>query len=173
MNIRNQRFTAGSGSFNESAAQSGWMLNSVNPVTQVSNTVSVKTFNYPTGNVIRPRKSADLKSCEVMFRRDEKVRKNLKKLIFFIVTVSVAALIFMAGLAGRSKSRDLSSPSQKQVLVTATVQSGDTLWSIAQKYYTPQFGSVKKYVRAIQATNSMNSAYITPGMRIVVPVYED
>lgn len=55
--------------------------------------------------------------------------------------------------------------------VSVSVQPKDTLWSIAKKYYTEEYGSVNDYVKEIKRCNSLTNDYIRSGSFIIVPIY--
>lgn len=76
-----------------------------------------------------------------------------------IAAVAVIAVL----LAGAGKPREYSEE-------TVTVQSGDTLWSIAGAY-CPEDMDKREYIRAIEADNECTSA-IKVGDVLTVRIYE-
>lgn len=51
------------------------------------------------------------------------------------------------------------------------IETDDTLWSIAYKYYSEEFGSIEDYIKEIKKCNSLKSDAIYAGRHIIVPVY--
>ena len=54
--------------------------------------------------------------------------------------------------------------------ISVPITTNDTLWSIADKYYADEFGTIKDYVKEIKRCNSLKSDNIYAGRYIVVPV---
>ncbi len=54
--------------------------------------------------------------------------------------------------------------------ISVPITTNDTLWSIADKYYSDEFGTIKDYVKEIKRCNSLKSDNIYAGRYIVVPV---
>jgi LysM repeat protein len=48
------------------------------------------------------------------------------------------------------------------------VQTGDTLWSIAERYYGDS-GDLRRAVWQLRERNELSNATITPGQRLVLP----
>lgn len=57
--------------------------------------------------------------------------------------------------------------------LSVPISNQDTLWSIAEEYYTEEFGSVKNYIKEIKECNSLSSDAIYAGNHIIVPVYDN
>ena len=51
---------------------------------------------------------------------------------------------------------------------TVTVRSGDTLWTVAERY-TPSGGNVQDTVDTIAGLNHLSGAVLTPGERLQIP----
>jgi len=54
--------------------------------------------------------------------------------------------------------------------ISVPITTNDTLWSIADKYYSDEFGTINDYVKEIKRCNSLKSDNIYAGRYIVVPV---
>lgn len=94
---------------------------------------------------------------------------NRKISYVFIVSIFLFACIFMLLFPGLHHAR----AAKHQVLNFASVyvQSKDTLWGIAKKYYSEEYGSVNDYVKEIKRCNSLTNDYIQSGSFIIVPIY--
>lgn len=87
------------------------------------------------------------------------VLKN-KKRFFSLVTVLaiVISTIFFSSSVYGYEGRQYD---------TITVKSGDTLWTIAQKYN--KSGDIRKLIHEIKNTNKLDSSMIYAGEQLLVP----
>ncbi len=53
------------------------------------------------------------------------------------------------------------------------IKAGDTLWSIAAKYYTEEYKSIQNYIEVIKESNSLKSDTIHSGCYLIVPYYSN
>lgn len=56
-------------------------------------------------------------------------------------------------------------------LVSVKIEQGDSLWSIATEYYSPECGDLNSYIDEIKDTNNLDSDTIHFGSYILVPYY--
>ena len=54
---------------------------------------------------------------------------------------------------------------------SVSIRPNDTLWDIAEKYYSDEYGSVPDYVDEIKRCNSLTNDHIKSGTSIIVPIY--
>lgn len=59
----------------------------------------------------------------------------------------------------------------KKIAKTIRIEPGDSLWSIAKTYYTPECGTLKEYIKEIQICNQLSTETIHAGRYLVVPHY--
>ena len=57
-------------------------------------------------------------------------------------------------------------------LTSVYVECGDSLWSIAEEFYTSECGDMKDYIKEIKLTNGLDSNTIRYGYTLLVPYYE-
>lgn len=55
--------------------------------------------------------------------------------------------------------------------ISVYIETDDTLWRIAGKYYSEEFGSIEDYIKEIKKCNSLKSDAIYAGRHIIVPIY--
>ncbi|MBR1590401.1 MAG: LysM peptidoglycan-binding domain-containing protein [Acidaminococcaceae bacterium] len=55
--------------------------------------------------------------------------------------------------------------------ITYTVQTGDTVWAIAERYADTQVKPFHEFVFEIQSRNNLAGKYIKPGDQLVIPLY--
>lgn len=94
----------------------------------------------------------------------------MKKIIILtavILTAIVSLLII------NSKASAEPTIKRTKSIISVEVMSGDTLWDIAEEYYTPEFKSIKNYVDEISKTNRLSSDCIHAGTYLIIPVYKD
>ena len=95
-------------------------------------------------------------------------RKRKNQVIFltvsFIILLSVC-LIFGAFLVS---ARENTAHETDTYYKSVRIQSGDTLWDIAEENITADYGSVDEYVRALKDINSLDSDFIQSGQYLII-----
>lgn len=56
---------------------------------------------------------------------------------------------------------------------TVQIESGDTLWEIAQEYISPEYASTQDYIDEVKSINHISEDDITTGCYITVPYYSE
>lgn len=56
---------------------------------------------------------------------------------------------------------------------SVTVETGDSLYSIASKYYTENYESIEKYIYEIKKVNGIRSDNICQGGYLTIPYYSE
>lgn len=51
------------------------------------------------------------------------------------------------------------------------VESGDTLWEIAEEYRTEEYEDINSYIEEVKEINHLTSSHITDGMYLCIPYY--
>ena len=54
---------------------------------------------------------------------------------------------------------------------TITIESGDTLWSIAKEYKSGDYKTTRDYVEELITMNNLHSDRITTGQKLIVAYY--
>lgn len=126
-----------------------------------SGTVLANTYVYERSQIRRMQRRSTYRA--VILRR----RQMAKFLIGLCVCVVCVwfLLHFMTGPAS-----DAASASHK-VVSSVYIEGEDTLWSIAQEYYTKECGSMQEYVQEIKDTNGLSGDGIHAGGYLIVPYY--
>ena len=60
---------------------------------------------------------------------------------------------------------------RKKTVTSVLIEPGDTLWSIASKFYTDEYESIPSYIKEIQKSNGLYTEEIHAGRYIIVPYY--
>lgn len=101
------------------------------------------------------------------------IKMMLKRRGTGIIIASVALIVaFIICLTTNVIASDSYSNNPFHV-VSVTIEEGDTLWNIASTYYTKEYKSLNHYIEVIKESNHMKDEYITIGMNIIVPYYEE
>ncbi len=87
--------------------------------------------------------------------------KNRTRFFSFIFAISLVifVMIYTANVSGY----------HKQEYISVTVNSGDTLWSIAERYCDDNH-DIRKYIYEIKDINNMDSGFLMADSSILVPV---
>ncbi|MBR3772108.1 MAG: LysM peptidoglycan-binding domain-containing protein [Clostridium sp.] len=89
------------------------------------------------------------------------------KLVICILFVSVLISGMLAVKIVASKK-----PMESEKLVTSVyIEKGDSLWTIAEKYYTEENQSIKAYINEIKTCNHLSSNVIKEGQYLIIPYY--
>lgn len=106
-------------------------------------------------------------------RRKIKRSKRLHRRIGFLLLSLLAGLLLSATyLVSAMSSASLKSDRQKYYK-SITVQAGDTLWDIADKYISDEYVSKKDYIKEVSAINHLSGSKINAGARLCLPYYQE
>ncbi len=83
-------------------------------------------------------------------------------LISIIIVLSLSTTVF----ASKTRTND-----DQFRVISITIESGDTLWEIASKYFTSHYDNVDTYIKVIMDANHLTNTKIKSGMSLVVPYY--
>lgn len=92
--------------------------------------------------------------------------KNRFRFITFMALMVVITVFTFGSMFGLNESDSLSTPAYIEV----KVQSGDTLWDIADTY-GPDDVDVRRVIYEICRINHVTADTIVPGQQILVPEY--
>lgn len=104
-------------------------------------------------------------------------RKNYKKsyhgactsklIILCVLSVIVIACTFITfSVKGSTEQK-------QKLFTTLKIEQGDSLWSIAEEYYTTEYSDYNEYIDEIKSINNMKDDTLKKGSYIVVPYYSD
>lgn len=79
---------------------------------------------------------------------------------FLAVTAMALCMCFMS-----------MNPEGEVTNITYTVQTGDTVWAIAEKYADCQAKPFNEFVWMIGDRNNLAGKYIRPGDRLIIPLW--
>ncbi len=99
----------------------------------------------------------------------KKSRSIMVRGLFSLLLMGVLAVGLCVCLSGYKETKAANIRDMRPVSVM--VQEDDTLWGIAQKYYTDECGSMKDYIKEIKECNHLTSDTIYEGYSLLVPVW--
>lgn len=99
-------------------------------------------------------------------RRTEQIRKR-------IIMVCLAVLVIATTVLAITQRASADTPEiRKKTCTSIEIQPGDTLWSIAETYYTEECQNLRSYIDEIMKTNNMYDDKLVSGRNLIVPYYK-
>jgi len=90
----------------------------------------------------------------------------IRKRITLTPALAMAALGALIAIPALSSSRLYAASPER--FTTLTVQRGDSLWAVAEKY-TPDGGNVQETIDEISAANHLSGATVITGQKLKIP----
>lgn len=99
-------------------------------------------------------------------KRVEKLKNDviLSKLISVLIFISISTLLFTFFYSLITFSENDKS------FINHEIKKGESLWSIANKYYKAEDIDIRKVIYEIKNLNEIKSAIIRPGEKIIIPL---
>lgn len=92
-----------------------------------------------------------------------------------MIIAFVCGMLLMAGVGHIVSSGDGQQAQAANIrdkrIVSVLIERDDTIWKIAEKYYTEECGTMREYVAEIIKCNSLENDTIYPGFSLIVPVW--
>ena len=99
-------------------------------------------------------------------RRAEQIRKR-------IIMVCLLIMVFATTVLAITQRASADTPgTRKKTCTSYEIQPGDTLWSIAETYYTEECQDFRSYIDEIKRTNNMYDDKLISGNYLIVPYYK-
>lgn len=83
----------------------------------------------------------------------------------------VFSLVLVSGMLAVKIGASRKPIEYEKVVASVYIEKGDSLWTIAQRYYTEENESMKEYIREIKNCNHLSSNTIREGQYLIVPYY--
>ncbi len=87
---------------------------------------------------------------------------------FFVIALFIIALF---QITKNVKSATAETTCNKFICTSVKIGEQDSLWSIAEKYYTSDYKDIDTYIEEIKHTNNLKGDTIHTGNYLVVPHY--
>ena len=88
--------------------------------------------------------------------------------VFFIVIAMFLLVIFV--VPERSAAAK-NTTTRTYRIASVEIEEGDSLWSIAEEYFTDEFGSLSSYISEIKRMNGITADTLYAGGYLLVPYY--
>ncbi len=113
--------------------------------------------------------SDSLRVAKLRARRAAVIRRRIRMTASLIAGLVLILIIAVAVISKKANGRT----DRTKQLTSVYVEKGDSIWSIAEQFYTPECGSMKEYVSEIRKTNDLKSDRILYGFTLLVPYYAE
>lgn len=111
---------------------------------------------------------ADNRIRKNKIRRKREIRRNLL-LSFFTLCLAVTLAFSLTGFLSNAKSNE--ETVFYKYYTSIQVESGTTLFSIAEEYRGEHYDSVNKYIEEVMRMNSLHDEKIIAGQHLIIPYY--
>ncbi|WP_205839240.1 LysM peptidoglycan-binding domain-containing protein [Velocimicrobium porci] len=92
-----------------------------------------------------------------------------KKITFTLIMIFFTALFITLFIISEPAIASFSGEKEK-VIICVEIKEGDTLWKIAEQYYTDDYKTMNLYIREIKKCNGITE-HIKVGQKILIPHY--
>lgn len=83
----------------------------------------------------------------------------------------ICAFLF-GGFYTSAQNNRIEEPENYKYYKSITIESGDSLWSLAEEYMTDDYDSIDEYVQVLKTINNLHEDKILAGQKIIV-AYND
>lgn len=80
-------------------------------------------------------------------------------------------MLIFTGFSFNNPSSVAMSRDTTKYYTTVQVDAGDSLWSIAGEYITPEYGDMEHYIKEIKRINGLHGDQILQGSYLSIPYY--
>jgi hypothetical protein len=99
--------------------------------------------------------------------------KHPKIALYGGVSLVVAAIVCIFAIQPSPSLSAHPDHENTKYFTTIQVESGDTLWEIADEYMTPEYASIADYMDEVRTINHISEDDITAGCYITIPYYAE
>ncbi len=103
-------------------------------------------------------------------RRAQREAAQQKKIVFSICFILAVGLISSI-MFGSIKAQAASTETTYKYYTSIRIESGDTLWDIANEYVSDEYADKNEYMNEVCEINHISADEIHAGQYIVVPYY--
>lgn len=103
--------------------------------------------------------------------RSRRVAARNQRVAFIFIVFVIMAVITVFVLSGSIQAQAASAENSYKYYTSVQVQSGDTLWDIANAYMTAEYTSVNQYMEEVCTINHITADDIHAGQYLTIPYY--
>lgn len=103
--------------------------------------------------------------------RIRRIRQLRRRVTIAFATLCISVVTGLLGCSFLSKAQSNSAEISYKYFTSVMVQSGDTLYSIAQEYADDHYASIDAYIEEVCLTNHLMDMDICAGDYLVIPYY--
>lgn len=103
------------------------------------------------------------------FNMSKSRRVDLRIVIY--LSIILLSIIILLGIIRNVTASAAHDDSRQLTCTSHYISDSDTLWSIANEYYTDEYDSIQEYVEVIKRTNNLTSDVIYKGAYLIIPYY--
>ena len=108
-----------------------------------------------------------------IYRRRVAVLKRRILISMMTLTLLIMGVLIGSNLLDSSRSEAENSKEIYKYYTSIQVESGDTLWSIADKYVTSEYSDRNTYMKELVSLNNLPDSTIHAGQYLTVSYYSD
>ena len=98
----------------------------------------------------------------------------MKKLFILAIVLGVLGMVLVFPWnTATAEANDSMRMNERKYFTSYVVQSGDTLWDIAEEYMTEEYASISSYIDEVVSSNHLNQDSIKQGQLLILPYYAD
>ena len=102
---------------------------------------------------------------------DKSGKRTQKKYTTLLLLLLVLGVPCAALLTTQVQAENRPKAPTYKYYTSIQVESGDTLWEIAEEYRTEEYEDINSYIEEVKEINHLTSSHITDGMYLCIPYY--
>jgi len=106
-----------------------------------------------------------------MKRNSRRQREAAQKRVAVLFCSIVAVIMICSVMFGAIHTQAAPAELTNKYYTSIQIESGDTLWAIANEYITDEYTDMNEYIREVCSINHISEDEIHAGQYIVVPYY--
>ena len=96
-----------------------------------------------------------------------------KRGLYCAAAVFVAAAVTFLFVCSFGFARTNAAESSRKYYTSIMIEPGDTLWSIAYEYITPEYNGIEEYIAELRRLNHLDGDKIHAGRYLAVPCFRN
>lgn len=106
-----------------------------------------------------------------MRKYSRRQREAAQKRVAVMFCSIIAVIMICSVMFGTINTQAAPAETTNKYYTSIQIESGDTLWAIADEYITDEYSDMNEYIREVCSINHISEDEIHAGQYIVVPYY--